>query len=47
MENKMANEPQSKSPGVRAHPDRAAHAVPTFTVLNYDFSGDPPGGRAA
>lgn len=37
----MANEPQSKSPRVRAYYDRAAHAVPTFTVLNYGFSSDP------
>ena len=37
----MANEPQSKSPGVRAYYDRAAQTVPAFTVLNYGFSSEP------
>jgi SAM-dependent methyltransferase len=37
----MSKAPPSKSPGVRAYYDRAAHAVPAFTVLNYGFSSDP------
>jgi SAM-dependent methyltransferase len=37
----MANEPLPKSPGVRAYYDRAAHTVPSFTVLNYGFSSEP------
>ncbi len=37
----MANEPQSKSPQVRAYYDRATRTVPKFTVLNYGFSSDP------
>jgi len=37
----MANEPQSKSPGVRDYYDRAARTVPAFTVLNYGFSSEP------
>lgn len=36
----MANE-QPKAVTVRAYYDRAAHTVPSFTVLNYGFSSDP------
>ena len=37
----MTDQPSSKHEGVRDYYDRAAHALPTFTVLNYGFSSDP------
>jgi SAM-dependent methyltransferase len=37
----MTVQQASKSPGTRAYYDRAAHAVPQFTVLNYGFSTEP------
>ena len=37
----MTDQSTSKHDGVRDHYARAAHALPTFTVLNYGFSTDP------
>jgi SAM-dependent methyltransferase len=37
----MTEQQASKSSGTRAYYDRAAHAVPQFTVLNYGFSTEP------
>jgi len=37
----MTQSQPSKTPGTRAHYDRAAHNVPAFTVLNYGFSSEP------
>src|SRR5690606_22576271 len=37
----MSQQTASKSPHTRDYYNRAAHAVPEFTVLNYGFSSEP------